>query len=645
MVKYKLLNVPHISRFDTWRFTSLQEQTQYFNGISGTTINDYFPPFFTNYLKLDKSDLSSNIHYNYCILDFEEKYYYYFITDLKYINESVIGINLVMDTIQTFMFDIKFNYSVLSRMSIKRMLNSTGNSINRDYIRENLSKGEFLVNHYSENNNHNYVIVTCRQPIGNPIDTARGLVQEGFNFTNGLYRYLIILPKIPQTVLVTQITLRVYTDSSHYSDYSFSLNSIASCFNSLLQHSNVIDCVWVSNSNYIDSKLNPRQSYYIETHTLMYSINNFAGSGLGLDFENVLTPQDNVSYRFAPILTITNNDFTTSYFDITYNGQSFSGSRNHSKITLFNPIYVPALLDENYIQVKYGEKMKYSTFPLYKSHTTRFLKYDYYDFASFSRLYGINFDEYEDFQLQDIYNSKIICNTLENLDLYTDAWQTYKSQNYATLKSGIKNNFALASAGILLGGANAQTSASGNSSVGTSASNPMFWGSTYGGNKNFRMDNPRILGAKVGLAGAKTLNDYLVTKGNLEHTPDTRNQGNQYSSDVLGKFNNIFTEIDCVSDIEAVAKKLEYFGYKVHKVLTNENLLNNGTLLPRYYYNIVQCDELTLDVDYYIQDQDIIDDIEARFKEGLRLWNKESNTNMLDTLIYDNIENDFIVEE
>lgn len=643
---YKLVNIPHISRFDTWRFANQSAQDTYFDGLSGATFNDCFPPFFTNYLKIDKTDLQQNVYYNYCILNFNDERYYYFVDGIKYINEDLVGVNLIMDTIQTYMFRIKFNYSVVSRMSIKRKLAKNSPLINREYIRENLSKGEFLKTSYSEYSNNNYVLVTCRQPIGNPDDTKKALFQEEVNFTNGLYRYLILLPKFPKNKVVTTVNLIIYRDGTPIT-HSYQANSIGTCFNKLLQHPNVIDCIWINNSSFIDNQLEPRFSYDEQSATLTHTIYLYTGSGLNLDFDNVFTPASQESYYFAPILTITKNDFTTSIFNILVNGHSFPSATNNSTNTLFNINYIPALLDENYIQVKYGEKMRYSMFPLHKSPTVRFLKYNYYDFASFSRIYGINFNKNDNgtqpnFEDEDVYNSKIVCNTLENLDLYTDAWQTYKSQNYATLKSGLKNNLAIGIGSTLLGSIGASKGAVGNASVGTSSANPSFWGSTYGGNTAYKMQNPAITGAQVGLLTAKTLNDFLTMKENLEHTPDTRNQGNQYSSDLLSKFTTVFQEIDCVTDIEEVAKKIEYFGYKVHKVLRNENLLTNATLLPRYYYNIIQCDELTVDVDYYLQDQEILNDIEARFKDGLRLWTKANNTNMLDNLIYDNVEIDFI---
>ncbi len=642
MNNYKLLEVPHISRFDTWRFNTLELQTNYFNGLEGLIIDDCFPPFYSNYLKLDKSDLLTHtLSYNYCILKFDGKNYYYFITDMKYISEDLIGINLIMDTIQTFMFDINFDYSVLDRMSIKRRPEKNSYDINRDYIRENLSQGEFINVSESEYSHYKYILVTSRKELHETGNTPKGLVQNYVDMTNGIYRYLIFLP---DTSISPNYTGRYYIEYDYNGtltnvDYSYS--ELRSLLLDISQNADILDCIFIDNSEFLDDALGREDVMISDKYTILLTYNantasvNFTYYGLE---------------EFMPSFIVSKNDYLNGEgnLNLIINNTNLSNNdTNNNTGTLFNIKYVPALIDENYINVKFGEKMNYTSYPLYKSKDTRFRTHQYYDFASYARIYDIVSYEHRNINL---YNTRIICNTMENLERFTDAWLQYKSLNYATLKSGIKNNLLMDTAGTFLGGIQRGTMiSSGNQfnegsalaqkgvSYGASSSSGMSVGSRT------MFNDPLITGSKAYLNIGKTLNDFLTLKGNLEHTPDTRNQGNQYSSDYLGQFTKVFYSVDMVSDIYDVAKKIEYFGYRVHKNLVGVNLLNDSSVLPRYYYNIIKCSQLDIHLNFLIQDQDIINDIEQRFKDGLRLWNNSNNVHMVEDLIYDNVENDFLV--
>lgn len=642
MNNYKLLEVPHISRFDTWRFNTLELQTNYFNGLEGLIIDDCFPPFYSNYLKLDKSDLLTHtLSYNYCILNFDGKNYYYFITDMKYISEDLIGVNLIMDTIQTFMFDIDFDYSVLDRMSIKRRPEKNSYDINREYIRENLSQGEFINVSEAEYSHYKYILVTSRKELHETGNTPKGLIQNYVDMTNGIYRYLIFLP---------DTSISPYYSGRYYIEYDyngtlinkdFSYSELRSLLLNISENADILDCIFIDNSEFLDDALGREDIITGGQYTILLTYNANTAS---VDFDNYGLKQ------FMPSFVVSKNDYSNGAgtLNLIINNTNLSNNdTNNSVGTLFNIKYIPALLDENYINVKFGEKMNYTSYPLYKSKDTRFITHQYYDFASYARIYDIVSYEHRNINL---YNTRIICNTIENLERFTDAWLQYKSLNYATLKSGIKNNMLMDTAGTFLGGIQKGTMiSSGNQfnegsalaqkgvSYGASSSSGLSAGSRT------MFNDPLITGSKAYLNIGKTLNDFLTLKGNLEHTPDTRCQGNQYSSDYLGQFTKVFYSVDMVSDIYDVAKKIEYFGYKVHKNLVGVNLLNDASVLPRYYYNIIKCSQLDIHLNFLIQDQDIINDIEQRFKDGLRLWNNSNNVHIIEDLIYDNVENDFLV--
>lgn len=639
-MSYKLMYVKNISRLDTWKFENLSEQTSYFNNLTGLTIDDYFPPFFSQSLRLSLDDLinvQNSTHYNYLQLTFNNKEYYYFVREIKYINENLISIDLDMDTIQTFYFDINFKHSTLDRRSIKRKLSKNSHYINRNYIRENLSKGEFVKTQYEEYNRYNYIMVTTRQSMSHSIDYARrSLITDGYDLTNGLYRYLLLLPKMPNDFINTY-KLRYPNSNNGYDEIDFTLASLRQCINKLQQDENIVDMIFINNSKFLDKSL-----HRLDTHLnqIYYITINPDTTKIGVSLGDSSLDVDGTNYSFVPCVTINDYDNVLTSKDIIVNNITLTNNyTNGSLEEPFNIKYIPALLDENYIYVKYGEKMQHTTYPLYKLQQDILKFGERYDFASFSRLYIINDNEYGD---NDVYSTRIVVNSLENMDRYTDAWIQYQSTNYATLKSGFKNNLALEISGGLLGGVSSGRMSQGNASVGTSSSVPMFWGSTYGGGTKTTIEDPRLTVAKTGISALKTINNFVTMKDNLQHTPDKRNQGNQYSSDTIGKFTTVFYEVECVKDIEAVAKKLEWFGYKVNECFTDTNLLIDSELYQRYYYNIIKCSDLSIVLNFFIQDENIISDIESRFIDGLRIWEKSNNDYLCDNLKYDNVEKDFV---
>ena len=622
---YKLVYIKGISRLDTWKFGSKSNQKAYFDSLTGYRVDDYFPPHYTNTIRFDINDFNySTTNYNYCLLYFNNKYYCYFIDGIHYLNEDVFELMFVEDTIQTHMFDVSFNYSVMDRMSIKRKL--ANGEINRDYIRENLSQGEFVNSRYEEYSRYKYVLITSRQELHTPSGYgARALVQNSVDMTSGLYRYLLCLPDLTgETRTIYGYKIEYDGGTGSLVQKTFYYHSIRNVYNYISESEDVVDCIFIDNCKALDEYLGREDSVIQENNVYYYLIQLTKTDNMQLSFDGHLD-----TFDFVPCLTITKNnfgDFQNELF-VRIGTTNLSNQAVNTHIdTPFDIKYVPALLDENYINLRFGEKMKHSTYPLYKSKIDRFYQYEYYDFASYSRIYMINaYNTNPATRLEDVYDTKILCNTIEYLEKYTDAWQQFKSQNYATLTSGIKNNMALDLAGTFLGSVKSST---------TFTDEGAFSKTT--------ISDPKLTAAKAGIQVAKTLNDFLTTKGNLEHTPDKRNMGNNYSSDFLSRATKVFQAVDYVKDIEQVAKKLEWYGYKVNYNYTNTNILLDSTVQPRYYFNIIKCSSISIDMVGFIKDNVILDDIETRLKNGLRIWDYNHQNTMLDNLIYDNVENDYI---
>ena len=420
---------------------------------------------------------------------------------------------------------------------------------------------------------------------------------------------------------------------------NFDIDDVRTFINNIIKNPNVIDVVFINNSKFLDDNLG-RQD------TITSGVTEIVINNSHID-KCYFVPSYYINgSEFACSLHISTNNILASLetFNITIDNITFDNNHNTQLRQPFTIKNIPALLDENYIRVKFGEKMHYTTYPLYQLKAVELQTFDYYDFASFSRIYNFNQDEYTQYGTDmDVFDTKIVVNTLENLDMYTDAWLQYKSTNYATLRSGIKNNIAFDILGTMTGSINSSRGFNSADIMSITKNQMIETGMNY---SRFGVNNPLLTGINIGLKSAKSVNDFLVNKENLEHTPDKRNLGNQYSSDFLGEFTNVFKSTECVSDIYDVAKKYEFYGYKVNKILNNTNLLNDRNVLTRYYYNYIKCKDIEIDIEYFICDTSIKEDIENRFMQGIRLWNSNTVDNVNYpigyTVRYDNLEKDFI---
>ena len=103
-----LLYIRGINRIDTPYFSSLQEQEDTMEGFIVSSIETtFYPPHYSNKIRCSTADVDFGTEINYIRFQFRDKYYYYFIDDITYINEGLVEIDITMDYIQTYMFNIK----------------------------------------------------------------------------------------------------------------------------------------------------------------------------------------------------------------------------------------------------------------------------------------------------------------------------------------------------------------------------------------------------------------------------------------------------------------------------------------------------------------------------------------------------------
>ena len=630
----KLVYIRGISAYDTPYFSSKVEQDDFFNDISGEEIDAYYPPHYTNTIKFDVEDVSDMSQYNYLILYTDNKTYYYFIQSIEYINESLYEITIVMDTIQTYMFDIVWNESLVSRKSIKRWNND---KINRDYIRENLSQTSKKLDGYSKFNTTGYFIIHSRFNYTFDINnTPTTVICNNKYYSNGSYYYLIPIPENHgQVIRCNHWVNGAVLNTTDIVGGNCFIETLLATF---VQDPYTLNIFYVNNLA-MTNKISVDQ--VIDTSTTPYTnIINFVDSDYSTFSESVVDkvciryPNDYsnpTSYtKFCGMLL---KDINLDWFKyqndayISLGGVRFS--KNQSTSVDFNKIFIPQLIDENYIEFAFGERMCSTNFPLHYAVQNEFNIYCSYDLYSGFRNYKI---QEKGVSLYDVYLTTTVCASLETLDLYTDAWETYQAQHKGDLTIGIASQRAknvyngVASVASSFGTHNTRTTTFDSEGIEKSSFG------LYGVSSNRLRAVKGITDTIV--ANASIQAELMQLQDNMQSTPDTSRCGNEFYNDFINNSLDTIATIMVSEDIESVARKLEYHGYKICEYIKG-NLFEECKI--RYYYNVIKVENMYIDLSV-LTTSDILFEIKARFMNGLRLWDMEHNTYITEGLKYDNVE-------
>lgn len=114
----RLLKLPFtIDNKNQLTFSNLSNQTTYFLGLPHLEIDNI------QYQRKDSiirypAHIDTIIEYNYCMYQNENygnKYFYAFITGMRYVNDGLTEISIQTDVYQTWAFDITFKESFVER--------------------------------------------------------------------------------------------------------------------------------------------------------------------------------------------------------------------------------------------------------------------------------------------------------------------------------------------------------------------------------------------------------------------------------------------------------------------------------------------------------------------------------------------------
>lgn len=577
-----------INRYDTPYFTNKEAQANYFNSsVKKASVDAWYPPHYSNTIRLTSEELNFNLQINYVGLIYNNKEYFYFIDDITYVNEDTIEIEISMDDIQTYMFDIDFIHSQVSRRLINRW---KGDYINREYLREDISQGTMSLKSYTEIPYKNpMLIIQSTKSYDSSQNVSSTFNMQGTYLSDGIYYY--IQPYILYNADSTQLYQCKDNDGNYSSSFFISNQTYA------IKDQADIQSAYISMYNDIDVTIEPNGPNQSKVYSFKDSCKAIR--------EKTYVQVKNFHISISP-----------SFY-------KFNFYKNTEINTRFSINLCPQLLDENYMHFNWGERLGATTFPLSKMTDITLYMYGIVDYLTGNRTYKIT-----DGGTEDKYQTSITNMTQENILLVNDAFKEYLANYKGTLMMGMART-----------GVNLALSSIAKPVAPTIEYTPVRHKISAKSKRAMTKYKQDMFNYNTGryLEGAETLGTGEIL--NTIFKPDTTKQGNAITSDIISNALKRYYSVEQVTDIEDVAKIIEGYGYKVHENYNNENLFN--VLNTRYYYNVIQCDDIEISLNL-INDDNTITRIIERFTNGLRLWNIDKGAIAQYLFVYDNVEKEYI---
>ena len=633
-------------------FASLQDQDSYFDSLNNTTIitSTFYPPYYRNTLKVDTSDISLDSNYNYVWFEYNGKRYYYFLSNVRYISEDLLAITITMDTIQTYYFDIKVHSAVVRRKFIDRKT-SIGD-INRNYIRENVSvnlkelkerldflpadniKGWYFIIQTNDVNHKDTDFVTkYTTPKGGtncpyyiqavPDYNFDGVLKfDGDNVMPVDARNKPIAPwltiakeaSLPVTLKIVYVPGNIFASKISAANGVVTINGYCN--------------IWHNNAN---------------------------GNRGAIILSSWITEAGE----------LVSNMFYDNLFSIKKD-YSFDFEFNASKAVAFDKHFVPALLDENYINISFGDSRNMSTIPLHLlqdfnvklAYYADYLGYCYYNIEP----YVGYFNEY----------NTIVSVSQSCIDLIVSRQAEYDATNRWNMAGAIVSTIVGIGASVLtanplpaigaVGGLYTETLKQGNQQVQTKyakGTDPMEADGRLRGynpkrDYHYYEDDTRAVeytppkkGISIpgyALYSFSNMTNVITAKANAYSAPSSVKSYGTRMQDLASGSVDIRYEVSYVHDIDACAQYYHRYGY-----LVNEYIQPTTTLFAdmntRYYYNYIELAECDIELSC-LQFDSCVSDIETRLISGIRLWNPIVTTTSGGTSVtydignysYDNVE-------
>ena len=633
--------IPGINRIDTPYFASLQEQDDWFADRILVSINSaYYPPHYYNRIRVSEDEINATTSINYCWFVFNSRTYYYFITNITYINEGLFELSIELDEIQTYMFDIRIKSGIIERKFINRWYRNSSNvwCINRNYIRENVSSKlyEKLDKNYITSGESVVVLKSTKSLTELDVSTPDAFKRP---FADSLVTFINTEKTDPNN---NNMVVSPYHYTLVFDDYS--LNGLI--YNDVIYnaHGGVLYSL-IRKTETCDGYLVP-----IEYFSGMFVINNRTIT-LYPKHNNepkmvVVRALDSYAFEWGrhPLLGESYlgdindiNDYDISYTIV--NPLSFS--RNVNTGVLFSSGYLPILFDENYTYIRYGNNDTYIDVPLHYYEIVNFNVYAHLDISTGTCTYGV-------YSKDNYLSCYEIDTNIMSIELLNNAWNDYVANNknrWATagLKAGVSavESFVSIATGSLFAAKGMDRVLKDARSYTKKRHNLKVGAQRHLARMKDDIAQSNIEDLTSGAMGIATpLIGQAIEDNNNQQKPDSPKQTGNIVS-LLAQNKRLYWQLFKCRDYEQCAKYFHRNGYHVEEFINTEN--NIFTYVQnRYYFNVLKMSDVNLYLQGRITDTDTIEGITERLFTGLRLWNVNNTGVDMGDFTYDNVELDFI---
>lgn len=585
----KLYNIEGISRSDTPYFSDSDSQDDYFESkLVHQITTSFFPPFFTDEITFDDTDLTIFTKVNYLSVKFSDKVFYYFIDGINYNNSGSLSLKIAMDTIQTFMFDFSVKNGVIERKFIDRW-NSDG-TINRNYLRENVSSNLFQLlkfkayscdSNFKNKTNTNIIGYLVFKMAKDIWDNDGGFSNDGTPYVrtpsgNEFYRsqfYYYILP-VGKNSFLQQNCKFCNRLSSHdvLKDFRYDVTLYY-----LAADPSCIECKFLPLNNFAAMCYSPNESgstFYVDDTACNIRFHDYGNGKVAaaISFKTGMGMQ----------VEALEDDFL-----------NFDMSKNIALNTAFDKRYCPCLIDENYYRLSFGEGSTATTFTLFDSTSTKFTCRYFCEPDTGSRYYQIipnsalvtpsgNFYDYV-----DCYQCTTVTTNAENYDLTQSSWIQYQEYNKASIGMAL-GGYSLKCFAFGMAGSSAlkANSARANEIFTKGSENGFIPEKDWTEWKGILADNKSIKSSMVskGAEAGSSLIGTATTEYNAWLGPNSaRSTGNMFR-DMLSHSLQIYSAAYVCNNIEECAQYYHRNGYLVNEyfnplISTSDNYTSSSYIV------------------------------------------------------------------
>ena len=643
----ELLRIPEgYNENNIYNFPDAGAREKYFDKYVIKTIADsFYPPYYKNAINLSTDDF--DIYgkcFNYVRISNETQVYYYFVRDIRYVNQTLYTAYVEMDTITTFLFDIQLTDVCIARKFIDRY--NKDDTINRNYLRENVSTAimkqvqrEYLNTYTSTDQTKGLIIIKLSdKPYGKAntdfckLQTIRYLSRFEFVPQNGYY---CILP-FNDAILTANEFKIIARYGSGNTDGDMGTFSFFMTLKELSKATKVAEMYIIPG--------NPLRNYiFTQGNTIYYHT-----------AADTKRPIDRCTNQDCDIFNNENSAcFVLTDFTIIPNTFEFRKSIGFitqiKKETPFNKMFVPCLLDSNYYRISFGER-NYQTTDLLEYADKDVFTLTYQGMIDGTRFYFVG---------SDTYYTSVLADNKYLMTLYTSEWNNYNAYNKASIGMAM-GNYALSCFGFGYGtNSSLKSTYAGNQQlIDTIYSTPNYL------DKRYKSPMLNTKGAALmdyltpGEANAKrsakvsATNKAIGEASSLVHTatqeynawlaPNSVRASYDLDNVFVSRCEDLVYVLYQVEDIEQVAQYYHRNGYLVNEYYNDPCMLFSliNYVENRYYFNILKLANCNVDLLLFTAGEDIKEDIEYRLNMGIRIWNYDVND--IGNYSYDNVERKYI---